>query len=517
MNFESDYDLVIVGGGPCALLLITNLQYRNPNWFACNSASCPSSSSNSSNLFQPKIAVFDKQGTWLSNWKALFKKHQIERLRSPATFHCDASEADGLLVYACENKKCCELTSVDDLLHSKVKRRTGNRGRNFIPSDVQRLQIPSTKLFNEHIDHLVESGNLSNLVHQASVTKIEVMQQNCPKFRIHFLNRPSCIASIVVVATGGTNQPLIPQVFKENKSAMSSGIVIHAYDKNLTYEKPKLSDKNEFSRLLVVGGGITAAQLAINACRENSYDEVVMVIRDKVIERHFDVPLEWVGRWRMKLLSDFLKITDFDERWKLIRDVRTGGSIPRFYVDQLDKFKKEGKLIIMEQTELTKVQVNDPLESLMVEMKIADSGIQTDKFHRIFLATGSELNVRNESCFSDILMSHPVDLIEGRIPKLTEHLRLNEKIPLYVIGCYSCLRIGPAAFNLNGGLLCSQRVTPCIEEQLKQLNRCASRFKANNENEARQQPARTSEFEGVLRKVIGHGSGLYDLLNEVEA
>jgi hypothetical protein len=136
-------DIAIVGAGPCALSCINLLAQRHPSWFKGEESS-------------PVIRVIDPLG-WMGKWNTLFKSLEIPRLRSPATFHVDSAIGDGLLYYAVENSREDEL---EDLPGMHLRLGNGKSGcrhnRHFTAQDLQRLRIPSTKLFESHYKWTIE-------------------------------------------------------------------------------------------------------------------------------------------------------------------------------------------------------------------------------------------------------------------------------------------------------------------------------------------------------------------------
>ena len=63
-------DLAILGAGPHALTLVTHLLQKRQK-------------------IRSKIAVFDPNGKWMSQWEQQFAALEIPHLRSPAVHHPD--------------------------------------------------------------------------------------------------------------------------------------------------------------------------------------------------------------------------------------------------------------------------------------------------------------------------------------------------------------------------------------------------------------------------------------------
>lgn len=73
--------------------------------------------------------------------------------------------------------------------------------------------------------------------------------------------------------------------------------------------------KNVISRILIVGGGITSAQLALLASKAPWCEGVTLMTQSTLKPRHFDVENEFMGQKRGKLV-------------KQLKEVRGGGTIP---------------------------------------------------------------------------------------------------------------------------------------------------------------------------------------------
>jgi hypothetical protein len=80
--------------------------------------------------------------------------------------------------------------------------------------------------------------------------------------------------------------------------------------------------------------------------------------------------------------------------------------------------------------------------------------------NRIWLATGSTLDVNHWSLLSDVRATHPLPVING-LPVLDPHLRW-AGCNLFIMGGAAALQLGPVARNLFGGRLASERIVPAL-------------------------------------------------------
>jgi len=79
---------------------------------------------------------------------------------------------------------------------------------------------------------------------------------------------------------------------------------------------------------------------------------------------------------------------------------------------------------------------------------------------RIWLATGSQLNVEHWPLPADVQATYPIEVVNG-LPVLDEHLRW-PGCNLFVMGGAAALRLGPVARNLFGGRLACDRIVPAL-------------------------------------------------------
>ena len=111
-------DIAIIGSGPNAICILNRLEQRHPAWF-------PNSVKNKgkqASQFIPTIRVFDASGAWMGKWNNLFETLEIQHLRSPATFHVESTEGDGLLQYALEKNRMNELTDIPNIIDAREKK-----------------------------------------------------------------------------------------------------------------------------------------------------------------------------------------------------------------------------------------------------------------------------------------------------------------------------------------------------------------------------------------------------------
>ena len=125
---------------------------------------------------------------------------------------------------------------------------------------------------------------------------------------------------------------------------------VNAFEK----EKGPTSDRAK-RRILIVGGGITSAQLALRAARASWSEQVIFIQRSENLIRHFDVQNEWMGPRRGKVFDDFYSM-DMNGRAEALKSARKGGSMPPELVEDVQmQDNKNPKLICKEGVEISHV------------------------------------------------------------------------------------------------------------------------------------------------------------------
>ncbi|KAG7231657.1 hypothetical protein INR49_004160 [Caranx melampygus] len=86
---------------------------------------------------------------------------------------------------------------------------------------------------------------------------------------------------------------------------------------------------------------------------------------------------------------------------------------------------------------------------------------------RIWLATGCKLDVTQDPLLSEVMEEFPVQVLDGW-PCIAESLQWTDGCPLYLMGQYTALQVGPHAVNLAGGQAASMRIYKDIVRHLHQ-------------------------------------------------
>jgi hypothetical protein len=432
------------------------------------------------------VLVVDSNGEWLSGWKQNFEALGIKRLRSLMNAHADPYDHRSLEYYAELKGREEELVTLTTL----CQRDNEFRGP---------YQAPSTALFHDFHDLLARAYGIQDMVQKGKVKSINPVQSegqsDGPIFE--------------VTIDFGPESKLPPKIVKTRRIVCGMGPIFHAAEafweatlkKELVGKEypsdrilhpseiiPYLKDRNgqpqhygrlPLRRLLIVGGGITSAQLAILAANAPWCQAVKIIQRSRSVSRHFDVENKWMGARRGQLLDNFWAL-DTAKRAQLLQEARLGGSIPPETLKELRDCQNQPNIDLEVQEEVQISQVHWNGDQFQVSL---DDGSDSEEYDMIWLATGSENHLDFYSALSHLRKVLPVDTVNG-LPVLNKHLswrcpvdkEANEphwkkeaRKRFWCMGSLAGLELGPDALNLIGARHGAVRVAKDIRYDMMDL------------------------------------------------
>ncbi|KAL1510968.1 hypothetical protein AB1Y20_005793 [Prymnesium parvum] len=232
-------------------------------------------------------------------------------------------------------------------------------------------------------------------------------------------------------------------------------------------------------RLVVVGGGLSAAQLAIRALKLG-WRHVLLVSRGALVVRPFDLHACWLERhWQPALLADeeeFFR-SAYERRRALLHAARPGGSVTPCCWEELGRLARRGGLRVEEHTCVTRAEWREgatersPLQGRSAgyacwHLKLTHAaGRETSaRADTIWLATGNRLDVTAQPLLRSVRECSSARE-HGGLPELTPSLRWEDGMKLYIAGALSALQIGPDALTLGGAGLCAARIVSDILQE----------------------------------------------------
>ena len=276
---QPDFDWVIIGGGPIGTHVAVRL-------IASNAAKAA------------RIRIVDPGTELLHRWKTCTDRTGMQYLRSPAVHHIGVTPFE-LLQFAGRKKR--------------ERRRNGLFTEPF--------QRPSLELFHKHCSSIIEKFGLADLHIQDQVKHIRVGSE---AVELELINGSLSTAQ-VIFAIGNGDHPSWPEETLALKQ--DGGQVLHLFEDAVPFEADDLP-----KRVAVLGGGISAAQLAVRLAKAGK--TVTILARHEPQEHQFDSDPGWIGP---KLMNGFLATPDYKKRRAMIRAARHRGSMPKDVLRQLNQ------------------------------------------------------------------------------------------------------------------------------------------------------------------------------------
>ncbi|KAF4442589.1 hypothetical protein FACUT_1901 [Fusarium acutatum] len=461
---EEIYDVLVIGAGPCGLAisarlhehtpaaLFTDEEHRRFHWISKYGNKMPLKHVRSGKICPPKHAakpqykmlVLDADSdTWMGRWNRLFKMYDISHLRSPMLWHVDPLDRDALLAHAQEARVDINVRERNDYYN------------------------PSTSLFCDHCEKVAARYNLSsNMIRKEALQHLDYdevkgISIDGEKLFTVTSNKTRRYARTVVLAVGPANVakiPHIPSMPDEKLPQTCHSMHITEFPDPIV--KARIAAKKS-TNILVVGGGLTSAQLTDLAIRKG-VTKVWHVMRGPLRIKHFDVGLEWMGKFKNAKQAQFYYADSDDERIEMIKEARGGGSITPVFHKRLKKHLLTKKLDLFTETSLTDAQFNAENGTWSVQTSPA---IEMPAMDYMYFATGIQTDFSSLPYLQTILEKHP---IEGRggFPCINNDLMWNDDVPLFMMGRLAALRLGPAAPNLGGAQVGAERIAWAIEDRV---------------------------------------------------
>jgi len=432
---KGQYDVVIVGAGPAGLATLSALQesYSLDHLTDQQRDVILSVRTNPGSGKKKKVCVIDPSGDWLVGWKENFSKLDIKFLRSPALAHPDAFDENALLAFAVSQGR------EHELLASGCSDTTRLRGLGEAYNGL--WHMPSSSLFLDFCSQIQKS-----LVHEFVSDSVSDIQMKGKQYTISFEKGHDPIsAKSVVLAMGAVGSPMFPK-----------GLECVPKQHILHWKQLQLSQKSKgipthWKRILVVGGGLTAVQVAQLALKQGgSSCRVTLCSRRAIVEKHLDIGLDWVDRRRAQKCQSEFYHQPLQDRLDRLKEARGGGSVPPCYVRQVESLEASGRLqrlvgnpnfVCLESAE--DESSTDGRPHLLVEI-----GSNSLRFDGVIVACGVQPDCSNSPVFQNLLQRIDSSKVFKGFPIVSEDLEWFPNI--FVVGGMAALNLGPDAGNLMG-------------------------------------------------------------------
>ncbi|SOE02228.1 FAD/NAD(P)-binding protein [Blastococcus haudaquaticus] len=335
-----------------------------------------------------RIVVADPQ-PWLSTWTARFTALELGSLRS-ACVHHPHPEPYALLRWA-----------------EAAGRSAQFRGP---------VAAPGAGLFADFCRSLVAASELDTAHVRQAVAALHPRSDG--RVDVHLTDDRLRVRA-VVLATGGS-RPHAPVAGALHSDALDLSTVRAGDD------------------VVVVGGGLTAAHLALRAAARGA--AAVLLVRAPLRTRLMDVEAGWLGAD----LPDFFRLAH-EDRARVVRHARPG-TVPAPVCEALRDHSR------------VRVQVGRVAGIGPDRLRLTDGGeLAAD---HVWLGTGYAQDVRADPVTARLLDEVPVDVVAG-LPVLGPDLSWGGT-SVHLSGGRAALEIGPAARGLAGARMAAERYTEAI-------------------------------------------------------
>jgi len=302
---------------------------------------------------------------------------------------------------------------------------------------------PGLELFLDHANHVIDSKSLDTLHVQTTVTAISERAGRGVRVRTDdgAIDAQTCVLAI---GHGGR--------FRLPKWAEGVDRVAHVWD--------GFDPSVDTERTVIIGGGITAAQLA---CQLTETEQVAMVTRHPLRWELSEADPPWLN-WRHIERELHCHPPGSAARLAVIEEARYDATIPPHLYEPIECRLDDGRLQILQGEIATASSGTDG-----VELTFDDGlGLAAD---RVVCATGFE-PVGNHP-FVDRL-ADSLGLVRGArgLPVLSDETldwrtADGRSLPLYVSGALAIGTVGPYAPNIPGARRAADRIVPAIDDRVR--------------------------------------------------
>ncbi len=360
-----------------------------------------------------RVRLLDPHPELLANWTRLSGNVGMAFMRSPGVHHLGLEAGD--------------LT--------KFARWQTAVTRHLFREPYQR---PAYALFQAHNQHLIHTYRLDELHIQGAA---QGLTRQPAGWRVE--TEQGALEARRVLLAIGRSQPHWPEWAAVGRALGLPIQHIFASD----YTPPQSPFRNSHSAILVIGGGITAAQVALRLAEQRP-GAVTLLMRHPIREHQFDSDPGWLGP---KYQDRLHKTADYAQRRQMIQAARHRGSMPPEVARQVRRAQQAGELCVQE-GEITAVA--PMLKNGRIELVCR--GGQHLWAEQVVLATGFEPTRPGGAWLDEAIAVNDLPVAACGFPIVDKTLCWTPG--LYVSGALAELEIGPIAANIAGARQAARRL-----------------------------------------------------------
>ncbi len=363
-----------------------------------------------------RLRVVDPGPRLLDTWRRCTANTGMRFLRSPAVHHLDL-EPFSLLRFA----------------RSGRRRRDTPNGAFAAP-----YNRPSLDLFAAHCDDVVSRFALDALHVQDVATGISL---SCDGVSVELGGGGAVSTRNVLLAVGSAGRPRWPEWARalERDGARIHHVFEAGFD---------LDPEAWPARVAVVGGGITAAQVALRLA--DAGREVHLVSRHPLREHQFDSDPGWLGPRNMQRFS---ATSDLGARRRMIAEARHAGSVPSDVHRALLGAIRQGTVRWHQSAVQAAAREAEVALSLDQEQLAVDA---------VLLATGFVADRPGGPLVDQLVDRYALPCAACGFPVVDAHLRWHPQV--FVTGPLAELELGPSSRNIAGARRAAERIVQVARE-----------------------------------------------------
>ena len=355
-----------------------------------------------------RLLIIDPADQLLSRWRRCTATTGMTYLRSPGVHHV------GLNPYALE-------------------RFAGKRRRRAPGLFAGPYRRPKLELFNAHCDSVIEELGLSDRHIKARAVRCAVESDGIV---VYLSNGREVFARRIVLALG-SQEPNWP-----SWAPREHALVDHIFQPD--FDATSLASA---STVAVVGGGISAAQVALRLRREGH--SVHLVSRHPLRTHQFDSAPGWLGP---KLMTGFHREPCLVARRTMIHEARYRGSVPPATRAHLRAAIEQGA-VGWHQASVESFGASTDVVSLSLS-----DGTCLGVDH-LLLATGTSQERPGGALLDELINTANLPLAGCGFPVVDRALRWHPRI--HVSGALAELELGPTSRNIAGARRAGDRLVRC--------------------------------------------------------
>ncbi|WP_318570952.1 FAD/NAD(P)-binding protein [Salinigranum marinum] len=364
-----------------------------------------------------QLRIVDLNHRLATNFRAKATQCGMESMRSSSLDHVGVHPLE-LELFAARRNRTDELFETDD----------------YPPR-------PSLSLFLDHVDHVVDRYDLDDLHVRARVTALRESDDRV----VVETDEGTLDAHRCVLAIGHGNRYTRPSW----TTALDGSAVDHVWDRSF--------DLDHWGRVVVVGGGVTAAQTALSLSERGA--DVTLLARSGLTERTIEADQRW-QRWNHIEQTLHGHPPGHRARLRRISRARYDGTVPSYLLRDIEAAVAENELSVVDGDVL---RARDDHES-GVRLAVTDG--RCLRADHIALATGFESPfdhpfVERVAAAEELVRGEAgMPVLDDRTLAWTRPDGVSSSI--HVVGALAMGSVGPFAGNVIGARLAAAQLVDAL-------------------------------------------------------